>query len=86
LMVMNKVLEGERPGRPQGMEGMWFIDDLCATLQLCWAHQATDRPTVETALLSDPRLISQRVELTRRGKWFSQILTNKDRPPFTPAG
>jgi hypothetical protein len=47
FMVMNKVLEGERPERPQGVEGMWFTDDLWATLQTCWSHQPIDRPAVE---------------------------------------
>jgi hypothetical protein len=47
FMVMSKVLEGERPGRPQGAEGIWFTDDLWVTLQACWSHQPTGRPTVE---------------------------------------
>jgi hypothetical protein len=47
FMVMNKVLEGERPERPQGVEGMWFTDGLWATLQACWSHQPIDRPAVE---------------------------------------
>ena len=50
LMVMNKVLEGERPGRPEGAEGVWFTDDLWATLQVCWSRQPSDRPTVEDVL------------------------------------
>ena len=47
FMVMKKVLEGERPGRPQGVEGEWFTDDLWEMLQACWSPRRKDRPTVE---------------------------------------
>ena len=47
FMVMKKVLEGERPGRPQGIEGEWFTDDLWEMLQACWSPRRKDRPTVE---------------------------------------
>ena len=50
FMVTSKVLEGERPGRPQGVEGTWFTDDLWATLQVCWSHQLNDRPAIEAVL------------------------------------
>ena len=48
LVVMRKVIEGERPGRPQGPEGTWFTDDLWETLGQCWSPRPKDRPTVET--------------------------------------
>lgn len=48
--VMRKVLEGERPGRPEGGEGVWFTDDLWEMLGLCWSHQPGDRPTIEDVL------------------------------------
>ena len=48
--VMRKVIEGERPGRPQGVEGVWFTDGLWETLEQCWSHQPKDRPTVEVVL------------------------------------
>ena len=50
FMVMSQVVAGERPGRPQGTEGMWFSDDLWVMLQACWSHQPNDRPTVEAVL------------------------------------
>ena len=50
LMVMNKVLEGERPGRPEGVERAWFTDDLWVTLQVCWSRQPNDRPTIDAVL------------------------------------
>ena len=50
FIVMRKVLEGERPGRPEGAEGMWFTDDLWGTLNLCWATQPESRPSIEVVL------------------------------------
>ena len=50
LVVMRKVIEGERPGRPQGAEGVWFTDDLWEMLEQCWSPQPKDRPTVEAIL------------------------------------
>ena len=50
FIVMRKVLEGERPGRPDGAEGMWFTDDLWGTLNLCWATQPGSRPSIEVVL------------------------------------
>ena len=44
FMVMKKVLEGKRPGRPQGE---WFTDDLWEMLQACWSPRKKDRPAVE---------------------------------------
>ena len=50
LLVIQKVIEGERPGRPQGAEGPWFTDDLWETLGRCWSHQPKNRPTIEAVL------------------------------------
>ena len=33
LTVMRKIVEGERPDRPQGREAMWFTDDLWGLLK-----------------------------------------------------
>ena len=49
-VVMRKVIEGERPERPQGVDGVRFTDHLWYTLQLCWAHRPKGRPTIETVL------------------------------------
>ena len=43
FIVMRKVIEGERPKRP---EGAWFTDDLWRTLHQCWLPQPKDRPTI----------------------------------------
>ena len=50
LILMRKVIQGERPGRPQGVEGAWFTDDLWEMLGQCWLPQAKDRPAIEAVL------------------------------------
>ena len=50
VIVMRKVLEGERPSMPEGAEGAWFKDDLRGTLTLCWATQPESRPSIEAVL------------------------------------
>lgn len=47
VVVMQKVIEGKRPKRP---EGAWFTDTLWRTMEQCWAPQPNDRPTVEAVL------------------------------------
>ena len=49
-LVMIMIIRGERPGRPQGIEGLLFTDDLWDMVQLCWSQQPNDRPTVEVVL------------------------------------
>ena len=48
FVVIQKVIAGERPGRP---EGAWFTDDLWGMLQLCWAARPESRPSVEAVLV-----------------------------------
>jgi len=50
FIVMRKVIEGERPERPEGVEGAWFTDDLWATLNLCWATEPENRLSIEAVL------------------------------------
>lgn len=47
ILVAGRVIEGERPTRP---EGGWFVDDLWKFLEQCWTSKPGDRPTAETAL------------------------------------
>ena len=47
VIVMRKVIEGERPDRP---EEVWFTDDLWITLEQCWLPLPNDRPTVGAVL------------------------------------
>ena len=50
FVVMRRVVEGERPERPQGAEAAWFTDDLWEALEQCWSPQPNVRPTVEAIL------------------------------------
>jgi len=49
-VVMRKVLDGERPKRPQGEEGVWFTDDLWKMTELCWVARPESRPSIEAVL------------------------------------
>jgi len=51
LAVTWKILEGERPTRPQGAEGAWFTDGIWGILEDCWKPQPSDRITVDAVLL-----------------------------------
>jgi len=48
--VIRKVLDGERPVRPQGEEGKLFTDDMWRVVQLCWKPQPGDRTTAKAVL------------------------------------
>ena len=50
LNVILKVLGGEHPERPQGMQGAWFTDELWGLLERCWKRQPHDRPSIKTLL------------------------------------
>ena len=50
FVVMRKVIEGDRPGRPEGAEGAWFTDDLWQMLNQCWEAQPGSRPSVQVVL------------------------------------
>jgi hypothetical protein len=47
FVVMRKVIEGERPERPEGVQGLWFTDDLWGILNQCWETQSRSRPSIE---------------------------------------
>ena len=49
-VVMRKVIEGERPERPEGEEGARFTDNLWQTLQRCWAQESRGRPGIDVIL------------------------------------
>ena len=46
-VVPRKIIDGERPTRPEGVRGTWFTDDLWKMLGLCWEADARSRPRVE---------------------------------------
>jgi len=49
-IVILKVLDGERPARPQGVEGVRFTDAIWEMLERCWKPQPQDRPSVKAVL------------------------------------
>jgi len=69
-VVIRKVIEGKRPGRPTGTQAAWFTDGLWEMLGLCWNHQPCDRPNLKTLL--------QRLEgITRASRSpFPTLITN----------
>ena len=51
FVVSGKVAKGERPERPQGLEGvLWFTDDIWEVLERCWASLPLDRPSIKDVL------------------------------------
>ncbi|KAF9644933.1 kinase-like protein [Thelephora ganbajun] len=50
FIVSGKVIEGERPGRPDGVKGAWFTDGLWEMLERCWSAQPKDRLAIEAVL------------------------------------
>ena len=50
MTVMRKIVEGERPGRPEGQEAVWFTADLWEMLEQCWSLQPERRPTIDEVL------------------------------------
>ena len=49
--VVWKILDGQRPGRPEGVQGEWFTDDIWSLLDFCWKPQPGDRINSKTILL-----------------------------------
>ena len=51
LVAAWKVVKGERPGRPQRLDGATrFTDDIWKVLGLCWAPLPQDRPSAKDVL------------------------------------
>jgi len=48
--VVLKIAKGERPERPQGVEGVWFTDDVWGILEGCWRPIPADRPRIKDVL------------------------------------
>jgi serine/threonine protein kinase len=51
-VIVRKVLDGERPERPQGINGKHFTDGIWRVVQLCLIPQPRDRISASTILLS----------------------------------
>ena len=50
FVVMQKILDGVHPERPQGVEGARSTDELWGMLQRCWLPRPDHRPTAERVL------------------------------------
>lgn len=50
LLVIKKILDGERPKKPRGEEGAWFTAGLWELLEVCWKPKPDDRPTLDAVL------------------------------------
>jgi hypothetical protein len=50
-VIIQRVLNGERPGRPEGNEGKHFTDGIWKVIQLCWIPQPRHRVSAEVVLL-----------------------------------
>ena len=50
LVIPGKVLRGDRPEKPQGPEGVWFVDDMWGILERCWAPQSGNRTSIKDVL------------------------------------
>ena len=50
-VTIRKVLEGERPERPQGSEGKHFTDGVWRVVQRCWEPQPRNRISAKAILL-----------------------------------
>jgi serine/threonine protein kinase len=49
--VIRKVLDGERPERPQGSEGKLLTEGVWRVVQLCWKPQPGDRTSAKAVLV-----------------------------------
>lgn len=49
-VVILKVMEGERPEKPQGEEGRLFTEDIWSVLERCWRPEPSDRPSAKAVL------------------------------------
>ena len=73
--IIPKVLDGERPGRPQEGEGVLFTDGLWRMLGDCWKSLPDDRPSLDVVLgcLQDGGKLSVRLRRGRKEGWASKF-------------
>jgi hypothetical protein len=51
-MVVNEIMEGVRPMKPEGAKRLGFSNELWRTIELCWLQERNARPGVEEILSS----------------------------------
>jgi hypothetical protein len=52
VLVVNAIMEGVRPVKPEGAARLGFTEDLWRTLEQCWLEDRSVRPGVEEILRS----------------------------------
>ena len=50
FVVYGVISQGDRPGRPSGVEGVWFTNEVWGVLERCWMTQPEDRPSIGDVL------------------------------------
>ena len=48
--VIVRILKGERPERPQGVNGTWLTNEVWGILERCWKYTPRDRPKIKDVL------------------------------------
>ena len=48
--VINAIINGEKPQKPEAMEKLGFTDELWGLIERCWSVDASARPDVRTML------------------------------------
>ena len=51
-MVVNEIMDGVRPKKPEGAKVLGFSNELWGTVELCWQEDRDARPVVEDILSS----------------------------------
>jgi hypothetical protein len=52
IQVVNGIMNGVRPKKPEGAKGLGFSNELWGTVELCWREDRNARPVVEDILSS----------------------------------
>ena len=50
LSIFEKVMQGDRPKRAEGVEGIWFTNDIWKLLERCWVPTPWNRPIIDHVL------------------------------------
>ena len=50
LVITGRIIQGDRPGRPDGVDGAWFTNDVWELLKRCWVPEPRNRPSVKDVL------------------------------------
>ena len=90
-LVIQKVLKGERPKRPEGEEGALFTDGIWRMLGLCWKHEPGERTNAEAVLpclegtSSPPQLPPEVGRIMKTNTGHQPDATGGDPGKFSPS-